>query len=386
MQKVQRTTGKRSIGRAFLQMAGLTLLMSGALQAQTILGTWQGTLPISKNPRMVLSFSKADDGSLRGSLCRIDMGACTSSILLSAVSFQSPDLSVEQTNIDVGYKGKLSVDGKSITGTWTQDKQPYPMTFVLATPETLWKHDNTIQMSPMAATADPAFEAATIKPSQPDAKERFFGLRTRQFTAKNSTVGDLLRFAYKVRTRQIEGAPSWIDEPRFDIAAVPDTEGVPNEDQDRLMLRKLLADRFHLTLHTVQKVFPVYALTIEKAPPRLSRSDASVSVHGSIYTKEQADGQMLVQFVYNTMPDFADILMNFIPDRQIVDETGLSGPYDFRFTIPTSAGQGNHAPGAEDDRVNAFFQAVQQLGLKLVPKKASLEVLVIDHLEKPSAN
>ena len=60
-------------------------------------------------------------------------------IALSAASFQAPNVSVEETFLNISYAGKLSADGKSISGTWTQDKQTYPVIFVLATPETVWK-------------------------------------------------------------------------------------------------------------------------------------------------------------------------------------------------------------------------------------------------------
>ena len=83
------------------------------------------------------------------------------------------------------------------------------------------------------------------------------------------------------------------------------------------------------------------------------------------------------------MPMFADVLMDFIQDRQIVDETGLTGTYDFAITIPSSVLKG----GIDDnEKAAAFFGALEPLGFKLVPKKAPLEVIVIDRLEKPSAN
>ena len=82
---------------------------------------------------------------------------------------------------------------------------------------------------------------------------------------------------------------------------------------------------------------------------------------------------------------FADVLMNFITDRQIVDETGLTGAFEVTLTVPASVVRGG--PGfSADDRANAILGAVQQIGLKLVPKRAPVEVIVIDRLEKPSAN
>jgi uncharacterized protein (TIGR03435 family) len=137
----------------------------------------------------------------------------------------------------------------------------------------------------------------------------------------------------------------------------------------------------------VEKVFPVYVLVVDKAAPQVTRSDPGDDSHGHIITKAQPDGQMLAQFVHESMPEFADILMNFIPERQIVDETGLSGRFNFALTVPTAAVGGGNGPGTDDgDPVNAFFRAVQSLGFKLVPKKEPLQVLVVDRLEQPSAN
>ena len=94
--------------------AALIIAFPASLYAQTIAGIWQGTVPTPQKQRVVLRIAKADDGSLRGNLYRIDKSA--DGIILSAVSFQYPDVTIEETFIDVSYKGKLSEDGKSIAG------------------------------------------------------------------------------------------------------------------------------------------------------------------------------------------------------------------------------------------------------------------------------
>ena len=364
--------------KLFLAMA--CLLATTATQAQTVLGTWQGTLPIPDNPRIILKLVKAQDGAPRGSFYWIDKLA--DPIPLSDVSFTPPSLNIASLYASISYQAKLSEDGNSLTGTWTQDKKTYPLTLQLTPPENVWKHPSqTVALPWMSETADPAFEVATIKPSDPGSVQRSYGLRTRHFTARNATVADLIKLTYKVRSRQIEGAPDWFDKLRFDIAAEPDTEGQPSIDQYRTMLKKLLADRFQLKLHTVQKIFPVYALTVEKAPPKLEPSETNVNRRGDIIVGER-DGQMYAQFLDDSMPEFADILMNFIPERQIVDETGLKGRFDFSINMPTTVLQS----ADDNEQAAGFFGALQTLGLKLVPKKEPIEVLVIDHLETPSPN
>jgi uncharacterized protein (TIGR03435 family) len=380
-----RRTATRKI---LLCLTSLIFVVVKTLYAQIITGTWQGTLPITENPRIVLKIAKADDGSLHGGFIQIDRSA--SGMQLSSVTFVAPDLTVSQIYANISYQGKLSADGKSIDGIWIQDKQSYPLTFVLSTADTLWKHEGPAPLSPMSATADPAFEVATIKPSPQDAKQRSFTVRTRHFAARNVTVAYLIKFAYKVQDRQISDAPSWMNETKFDIAGEPDTDGLPSDDQYRVMLKKLLSDRFHLVVHSVHQIFPVYALTVEKNPPKLARSDSEFNAHGSIYVKQIQDEQSLIQFAGHTMQGFADILMNFIPDRQIVNETGLTGMYDFTLTVPSSLLPAPSSPPQsnldENERAATLIFAVQSLGLKLAPKKASLEIIVIDHLEMPSAN
>ena len=362
-------------------VAGLLFVLTEMLHAQAVLGTWQGALPIAENPRIVLKISKADDGALRGVFYRIDQ--YPDSLPLSSVSFQAPELSIVSMIQDTSYRGKLSADGKSITGTWIQNKQSYPLTFAAAAAaDTLWTYGNSPVMAPMSLGSDPAFEVATIKPSPPGAGGRSGSGHTRIFSAKNATVDNLLKIAYQVRDRQVEGAPAWMNETKFDIEGIPDVPGLPNDDQVRVMLRKLLADRFQLKMHTVQKTFPVYALTMEKNSLKPVKSDSALHRFAGIMTRQLPDGQMLGAFVYMRMPEFADVLMNFIPDRQIVDETGLQGPYDINLTVPASVLQSSD----DNEKAVAFMEALKPAGFKLVPKQAPLKVIVIDRLEKPSAN
>ena len=364
---------------ACLFVAGLMIALSVRLHAQTILGTWQGTVPIEQAQRVVLNIAKAEDGSLRGTLTFIDRGATGAPIL--TVNYTAPELSLEIANIS--YRGKLNADGKSIVGTWTRGGQPFPLTLVLTTPETLWTYAGPAPLLPMASTTDPAFEVATIKPSKPESGGVMFTLRTRKFQAANVSAKELLKIAYNVRGRQVDGGPAWIEDTKFDVMAEPNSPGLPSEEQVRTMVRKLLEERFGLKAHLSQREFPVYALTVEKSPPKMTKSDPTAHGSMSIYTKQEVDGELPMQFAYTTMEDFAGLMMNFIQSHQIVDETGLKGQYDFMMTLPTSA-LGKQGP--EDDPDPAFVRAIQPLGLKFVVKKEPLKVVVVDHLDGPSAN
>lgn len=351
------------------------------LAAQDITGTWQGTLPTANQQRIVLKIVKDEKGSLRASCYHPGTGG--SGVPMSSVTFTPPLIDTEQIYVMWGFKGKLSADGKSMEGAWTEGKQSNPLTLTLATPETLWKLDYAADKV-MAADADPEFEVATIKPSPPDSQMKRYGIRTRNFKAVNMSASELIRWAYQLQARQIEGAPAWMDKEDFDIAGKPDLPGQPSEDQYRLMMRKLLAERFGLKEHIVQKTFPVYALTFDKAPPTLVKSDLTIEEqHMGIYARRANDGQLEEEFVSCTMPDFAGFLMNVIHDRQIVDETALKGQFDFSMKITADIISG---PSSGDEVANDFLEAVHTLGFKLVPKKEPIDVMLIDHIEQPSPN
>ncbi len=99
--------------------------------AQSIAGTWQGTLPVGQSPRIVLRIKDAGNGALRGSISFIDRSA--DALPLLSTTYRAPDLAAAIGEIT--FRGRLSADGKSIAGTWTQGNQSFPVSFALATPE-----------------------------------------------------------------------------------------------------------------------------------------------------------------------------------------------------------------------------------------------------------
>src|ERR1700677_3900257 len=375
--RLDRTVKRHAFSISFRSSAILLISLSAVAvaYAQSIAGTWQGTLPDGQSPRIVLKIADGGNGALRGSISFIDSSA--DAVPLLSTTYRAPNLTAAIS--DITFRGKLSADGKSIAGTWTQGNQSFPVSFALATPETLWTYSRPSTMPTMSATADPSFEVATIKPSAHDAN---WGISrgTRLFQARGNTIADLIQFAYQVRRRQIDGGPSWMNELRFDVTGEPDAPGLPSMDQQRLMVRKLLAERFGFRVHIVQKEFPVYALLVDKSPPKINVSAPSVN-DILISPRELEDGTTAVQFSHTTMPEFTEFLMGFIQDRQIVDETGLKGRFDFTVMIPTSSQGGN-----DIEKATAFLLGVKPLGFKLEPKKEPLEVIVIDNIDKPTAN
>lgn len=357
----------------------LLLLLTSSALAQTLDGVWQGTLPVARNGRVVVRLTASEAGGLRGTFQRVD--GDTAGIPFSSLKVPAGELVAESDLFHVAFLGKMSSDGQTLVGTWTQDQRSYPLTLMRAAPEQAWQHGGT-SVAAMATTVDPSFEVASIRPSAPSTKGHQYDLRTRDFGAHDASIADLLKFAFQLRDRQISGAPAWIDEDKFDIAAKPDGPGQPSVDQYRLMVQKLLAERFHLRFHTVQQNFPVYALTLTGTQPALNKSNPGLNSYGISLKQDPGGDTTQVRFTYESMPEFVDILMNFIEERQIVDETGLSGRFDFAMVLPTSALQSTD----NGERSTAFLRAVQPLGFQLVPKSAPVPVMVIDRLESPSPN
>ena len=232
----------------------------------------------------------------------------------------------------------------------------------------------------MAAEAHPVFEVATIKPSDPNDRSEGFHSNGRRIYIENQTVNKMLTFAYGVHSKQIMGGPDWFGTERFDINGVPDVEGVPSMRQQQEMLQKLLAERFGLKFHREKRELAVYALTDAKAGRKLTKSQGDPNGLGD-QTGNGNMGEMTYKFTNNTMDDFA-LCMQFYVDRPVVNQTGLTGRWDFVLKWTT-----NDLKAADPNAAPGMFTAIQEeLGLRMEAVKALAEVLVVDYVERPSAN
>jgi uncharacterized protein (TIGR03435 family) len=241
-------------------------------------------------------------------------------------------------------------------------------------------------VSTMPTDADPAFEVATIKPS-PGALEPGprYSLRGRNFIALRASLRDLIKLAYGVHASQIVSAPAWVASDQYDVEGVPRGEGMPNDRQLKAMLRKLLADRFQLAFHREQRELPAFVIVLGSGTPKLTPTQAP----GSLPVAGIGPGAF--SGVNATTTDFATALQGVAMDRPVVDQTGLTGRWDFKleWTPDLSQFDGRALPVGPPNanRPPALFTAIQeQLGLKLESKRASVDVLVIDRIEKPSDN
>jgi uncharacterized protein (TIGR03435 family) len=388
--------GRRAMLGAALGVAAMGSFYVVAVDAQApaaklnIVDTWQGTLhiPEQKDLRIVLKVTKTDAGVLKAMNYSIDQGG--NALAVSTISFQDGELKFTMEQIDGTYDGKMSPDGKSITGQWKQGPNPLQLIFERATAETTWAIPEPPPRLPsMAKDADPSFEVATIKPTKPDSQGKYFRMQQNKFTTLNTTLADLIKDAYGVQDKQIIGAPAWVFSDGYDLAGQPDVPGQPNQEQMRIMLRKLMADRFKLAFHKDEKEMPAYVLTVAKGGPKMKKSEADPNEGGGRFFRALG----VLTFTNSTMRDFADLLQAAVMDRPVVDQTALTGKWDFllKWTPDETqfAGMGMKMPTPVEtaDAPPPLFTALpEQIGLKLDATKAQVPVIVFDHVERPSEN
>jgi uncharacterized protein (TIGR03435 family) len=180
-----------------------------------------------------------------------------------------------------------------------------------------------------------------------------------------------------------------MDSDRYDIDANPDQPGTPNTEQLRIMVRKLLADRFALKFHHEKRDLAAYVLTAGKTGQKLTPTQLKFNLPGFYYSP--GTGGLTLHLINGTMSDFTEFLQMLVLDKPVVDQTGITGRFDNNVTFTPEDWQFNgHPPKVPASTVseapNLFDAIQQQLGLKLTAQKTAVDVIVIDHVEKPSPN
>jgi uncharacterized protein (TIGR03435 family) len=204
---------------------------------------------------------------------------------------------------------------------------------------------------------------------------------------------ECIGFAYNLSpglVSEARGVPSWINSERYDIVGETPGEIRPPNEEVLRMFRALLEDRFKLKIHREQKEVSVYNLVLAKDGAKMHESAALPGKEPGLVIQPGATSARLPAR-NATVAQFASLLQRVIMDRPVVDKTGLSAKYDFDLEwrhagTQLDRGLPPEKPGDDPDGKPDIFAAIQQLGLKLEPAKARVEVLVIDHVEKPDAN
>jgi uncharacterized protein (TIGR03435 family) len=219
-----------------------------------------------------------------------------------------------------------------------------------------------------------SFEVSSVKPRPPADTHPIrpdYCQRSGRFTMLGTPIDWSIRYAYQMRDYQLVGGPDWVRDfhTAYNIEA---TAGRPvSTEECRAMVRSLLVDRFKLKTHREQRESNVYFLTIGKNGPTL-REGGEVWFNGLQF---DASGKPTWPDGI-TMSQLASMLSSRT-DRPVVDRTGLQGKYGMRLDFSLADG---------DDRPSVFTAVQEQLGLKLDPGRAPIDVLVIDHIEKPTPN
>jgi uncharacterized protein (TIGR03435 family) len=228
------------------------------------------------------------------------------------------------------------------------------------------------------------FEVASVKPHQGPVPRIDVSTSGPRLTAEAETVRGLIMYAYDLKNYQIPGSPALatVGDTFYDIVAKAEEDSTPTKDQFRQMLRLLLADRFKLAVHREKREMPVYALVAGKNGPKLKESapDASGVNHLGVNGRNYE-----VTMPKATMDDVVGGIANSFPDRPVVDRTGLTGTYEVKLTYTPDI-RSNRTGDPDPSEISIFTAVQEQLGLRLAPEKAMIEILVVDHVEKPSEN
>jgi uncharacterized protein (TIGR03435 family) len=265
-----------------------------------------------------------------------------------------------------------------------------------------------VQLVHPEGDAKRAFEVATIKPSPEPMARLQIRFSPVHFSVIHASVSELIQLAYGIKSDdQLVGAPGWLRTEHFDIQAKASDAAIAAYDKlgfeenmivPRLLLQSLLEDRFQLKARFETRDLPVYVLVVAKGGIKMKEVQVDPLPPAGVHPPPGAHFPNLRmsapnQFTARAWPmgPMTDWLSRFyeVGDRPVVDETGLKGNYDW-----VLSGVAQHAPAlgeadgspAQEAPVSLFAALPEQLGLRLEPRKGPVEVLVIDHVEQPSAN
>jgi len=243
--------------------------------------------------------------------------------------------------------------------------------------------------SPPQTNQKLTFDVASIKSWQPNQPlpKIMTGIRfsVGSIYATCATLNSLVHYAYHLGiSGQVSGFPAWAQVPcgpdTFSLEATMSPE--TTQDQSRQMMQALLEDRFKLRVHWEKKEMPVFFLVAGPGGPKLTHYDPKASRpvnHESLACPEDDPG-CSGHFGRSTMSELADRLgFGIGPRRPVIDKTGLSGEYVLNFIWASE--------NAEASSLPSLATALREnFNLLLKPETAPIDILVIDHVEKPSPN
>jgi uncharacterized protein (TIGR03435 family) len=239
----------------------------------------------------------------------------------------------------------------------------------------------------LSAADNPQFDAVSIHPSAPDARGGGYNIFPNRLEVKNQTLKDMVKFAWNLQDYQVFGASGWMDGDHYQIEATYPA-GTSPADRSKMM-QSMLAERFGLKVHHEPRQVSGYALVIGKNGAKLEKSSAAEG--GMNLGRSRSSGLRTLTGTQAKMSDLAHLLAGLLI-RPVEDKTALDGIYDFKMewqtdpAIDAGLSKGDASP-APDQAGPTIFTAIQEsLGLKLENLRQSVDAILIDHAEKPTAN
>jgi uncharacterized protein (TIGR03435 family) len=254
-------------------------------------------------------------------------------------------------------------------------------------------------MSPVATqtqiqlTGLPQFEVASVKLNPEPGPANTWSVSGHRFNGTKSQVSALIRVAWEDTQLRLEGAPNWIND-RYDVVANADIDVVPGSQALAQRLRALLIERFRLAAHYETRQLPMYRLVLARPDRRLGPGLEPPTPDCPVAGGTAAEGvcgpgrQPDALTFGNTGMSNLSWILSLIVGQRVIDQTALTDTYkvDLKFTPPQRLGaQADGLTPLPADAPPLIFDALEeQLGLKLEAFRGPVEVLVIDHIERPS--
>jgi uncharacterized protein (TIGR03435 family) len=245
--------------------------------------------------------------------------------------------------------------------------------------------------------ARPRFDTASVKPNQspqPGINNRFSPGR---FSYVNTPLEVFIYNAYSVPSERVLDMPDWARREKFDITATHNPEHRAFSPQQRAMLQRLLEERFSLRAHRESRELPVYELVQARSDRRLGPRLRVATLDCSPGSADQAQcGTRILPGLIDGKSVPWGMFLDQLPGavgRTVIDKTGLQGQFELRLEwipdpsaskSPEAVASATLAAATPGDRVSIFTALQEQLGIKLQEARASLEVLVIEHLDRPT--
>jgi bla regulator protein blaR1 len=224
---------------------------------------------------------------------------------------------------------------------------------------------------------------------------------------ENGDARMLIQMAYPSATNELVGVPAWVRSDRFDVQA-KSSLSAPTEEQKTQMMRAMMADRFKLAAHYEPKEIDSFALMLAREDGKLGPQIHPAAFDCAALAAAQAAGEQRLppvnadgspacgsrgspgklMFGSTTMAGFAAQISS-AAGRHVVDKTGLTGRYDViveYMARPSRDAPAGAAALTPDERPDIATALREQLGLKLVPEKTTVQIVVVDRIEKPTEN